>query len=103
MKYVISKDWTAEERLVLMARVASIIQSDIPAGRYGAVTKTDSRTGLPIDFRPNCQTIIELAFAPRELLECSREDLQKLLEDDSLSDFGSLESELEKLWSGVEQ
>lgn len=96
MKHVLSKDWTAEERLVLMVRLAGMVQTDVLEGRYGAVVKTDSR-GVPTEFRPNCQSIIEVGLAPRWLLERSREDLQKLLDED---DGGVLEEELERLWSG---
>jgi len=101
MKHVISKDWTAAERLVLMAKIASMVQTDIPAGRYGAVTKTDPRTGLPTEFRPNCQSIIEVAFAPREMLECSRDDLQKILDED-VNDAAELplDEGLEEIWAG---
>jgi len=99
MKHVLSKDWTAEERLVLMAKVAGMVQSDIPAGRYGAVVREDAR-GVPIECRPNCQSIIEIALAPRELLEHSREGLQKILDEDAAEDLGSLKEVLEKLWSG---
>lgn len=99
MKHAISKDWTAEERLVLMAKVAGMVQSDIPAGRYGAVVREDAR-GVPIEFRPNCQSIIEIALAPRELLEHSRESLQKIWDEDNEQDPASLKEVLEKLWSG---
>jgi hypothetical protein len=101
VKHVLSKDWTAEERLVLVAKVASMVQSDIPAGNYSAATEFDPVTGFPTAFRPNCQSIIEIALAPRELLEHSREGLQEIMDEDAV-DGGSLKEVLEKLWSGGE-
>jgi hypothetical protein len=100
VKHELSKDWTAEERLVLMAKIASMVQSDIPAGNYSAATEFDPVTGFPTAFRPNCQSIIEIGLAPRWLLERSREDLQKMLDEDNEQDPGSLKEVLEKLWSG---
>lgn len=71
-----SKDWTDEERLKLIMLIAQEIQSDIPAGRYGAALEHDDQ-GVPTKFRPNMQSVINIILAPASDLEAARGDLEQ--------------------------
>lgn len=89
----ISKDWTDEERLKIISVIASGIQKDIPAGRYGAVLEEDER-GIPTKCRPNMQSILELVALPAEYLEAQRAGIEEFLESLAKGD-----PEIEKLFS----
>lgn len=80
-----SKEWTDEERLKLIVLVAGGIQTDIPAGQYGAVVETGA-DGFPTKFRPNMQSIIEIALQPADVLEQHREDFEQLVRDTCVGD-----------------
>jgi hypothetical protein len=73
-----SKDWTDEERLKIILLLAGQIQTDIPAGNYGAVIESDEH-GLPTKFRPNMQSILNAIFASKDALENSRAYLEALV------------------------
>ena len=74
-----SKEWTNEERLKLIVLLAVQIQEDIPAGEYGAVVREEN--GVPVEFRPNMQSIIEIICAPTSVLEASRASLEVFVAD----------------------
>lgn len=75
-----SKEWTNDERLKIIVLLAGQIQTDIPAGNYGAATKCDER-GVPTEFRPNMQSIIEVVYRPASVLEACRESLEQLVDE----------------------
>lgn len=75
-----SKEWTDEERLKIIVIAAAQIQKDIPAGKYGAVLETDEK-GIPTKFRPNMQSIIEVATAPAETLEEHRAAFEEIVRE----------------------
>lgn len=75
-----SKEWTDEERLKIIVIVAAGIQTDIPAGKYGAVVETGA-DGFPTKFRPNMQSIIEVVTAPAEMLEKHRADFEEIVRE----------------------
>lgn len=75
-----SKKWTNEERLKIVKLLAEQIQTDILAGHYGAATKFDER-GVPTEFRPNMQSIIEVVYRPASVLEGCRESLEQLVDE----------------------
>lgn len=60
-----SKEWTSEERLKIVALIASRLQVDIPAGRYSS--------------RENCQSIIEVVHASTEDLEQARDSIEQMV------------------------
>jgi len=63
-----SEEWTAEDKLKLVALLAQIIQDDIPAGRYSEIG------------RPNCQSIMESIASTKEELEAMRGDIDRMIE-----------------------
>lgn len=73
-----SKDWTDEERMKIVLLLAGQIQTDIPAGLYGAVVEEDER-GLPTKFRPNMQSIQNVIVAPRAVMEAHRASFEDLV------------------------
>jgi hypothetical protein len=64
-----SREWTDEERLKVILLIASVIQDDIPAGRYGQIG------------RPNMQSIIELGALPAQDLERQRESIESFVRE----------------------
>ena len=70
-------NWTAEDRLKVIAVLAGIIQMDIPAGNYGALI-----SDKPMRFRPNMQSIIEVIFADAAQLERNRASIEELIREE---------------------
>jgi hypothetical protein len=64
----ISKDWTAEDRLRVIAAMLPDMQSDIYAGRYSEIG------------RPNITTLQHILHDPPEALEPYRVDCEKAVE-----------------------
>lgn len=62
-----SRNWTAEERLLLVIVLTDMIRDDVNAGRYSALG------------RPNIQSVHEMILATPEQLEHSRESIDDLL------------------------
>lgn len=75
---IFSSSWTDEDRLKAIVFLAQVIQSDIPAGKYGAVTAVGTN-GLPRSFRPNMQSIINVALAEPDELELARSSLEEFM------------------------
>jgi len=65
--FAISRDWTAEDRLQVIAALLPDLQADIYAGRYSAPG------------RPNITTIQGLLTEPPEVLEADREAYEAAL------------------------
>jgi len=87
-----SKQWTDEERLKLVILLAEQIQSDIPAGRYGAALEPQIDDGAPVAFRPNMQSIIEIIASTADVLEAQRPGLEKFVRE-RLEVLGQTEAE----------
>ena len=60
-------EWTAEDRIRVASKMLSLIQLDIPVGRYG-------RQG-----RPNITSVMHVLHAPPELLNRFKHDLERTL------------------------
>lgn len=77
-----SKDWTDEERMKIVLLLAGQIQSDIPAGLYGAPLEYgNGEDNMPTKFRPNMQSIQNVIAAPKDVLEAHRADFEALVTD----------------------
>lgn len=73
-----SKEWTDQERIKIVLLIVDQIQTDIPTGRYGAPLEVNDQ-GVPIKFRPNMQSIVEVLMAPAAMLEAERASLEDLI------------------------
>lgn len=89
---MISKNWTDEERLKIVLILAGMIQSDILAGRYGAVVEEEN--GVPVRSRPNMQAIIEMVIRPSDHLEEHRLGIESLV----LERLGEIGQTPEEFW-----
>lgn len=103
MTRTFSRDWTDEERLKIVLLLAGQIQTDIPAGNYGAVVESDEH-GLPTKFRPNMQSIMNVIIAPRDVMEAHRADFEALVvehlpEEEREGFFKPLEQMREEIFS----